>query len=60
MRHMNVEAKPAPTSAIKKADMQKWLNEREIFFEEKETKPELHEKKLKFINHNIQFIFSKV
>jgi transposase len=33
----------APTSVTKQADMPKWLNERGIFFETKETKPELYE-----------------
>jgi hypothetical protein len=33
----------APTSVTKQADMQKWLNERGIFFETKETKSELYE-----------------
>lgn len=40
----NVSVDPNPTSAWKKADMQAWLSERNIFYEIKETKPELYTK----------------
>jgi hypothetical protein len=40
----NVQVDRAPTSATKIADMQKWLNERGIFFgKKKKTKPELYQ-----------------
>jgi transposase len=38
----NVPVQASPTSAWKKADMQKWLMERGIFFEQKCTKAELY------------------
>jgi hypothetical protein len=37
-----VSVQASPTSAWKKADMQKWLMERGIFFEQKCTKAELY------------------
>lgn len=40
----NVTVEPNPTFAWLKANMQKWLNERNILFENKETKVELYAK----------------
>ncbi|XP_072377997.1 uncharacterized protein [Diabrotica undecimpunctata] len=42
----NVTLEKCPTSASKKDIMKKWLTERNIFFDESETKPELYSKVL--------------
>uniref|UniRef100_A0A6P7H944 Uncharacterized protein LOC114348897 n=1 Tax=Diabrotica virgifera virgifera TaxID=50390 RepID=A0A6P7H944_DIAVI len=40
----NVTLEKCPTSASKKDIMKQWLTERNIFFDESETKPELYNK----------------
>ncbi|XP_072398183.1 uncharacterized protein [Diabrotica undecimpunctata] len=44
--YYNVTLDKCPTSASKKDIMKKWLTERNIFFDESETKPELYSKVL--------------